>query len=352
MNVKKLLKEIMKMGRRKNRKQKKNKGYLSVNKTPAIETKELEDIVKSRPIKLRFSPTAWSKLLFMRDIGNTEVGGFAITRPDDLLYVKDFFLPKQTCSYATVVFDDVSIADYTDQMIDEGLMPEQFLRIWIHTHPNISASPSRTDEKTFSRVFGKCEWAVMMIIAQDGEIYCKLRVTGGPLPGDFDIPVGVDFDSYDFPASNLEGWLNEYNGKVEEKSFTHSIGPEWYRSKYNRIPGWDGLADDFDDFPGRPSVVDVYRKSRPTEVNIHRNNDSQDFIDNYADLFRQDDDDDDMSAFDIFDLDDDFEQSNMSISDDILEHISPNDMALLNSMSAHERQYFLDDLKNKKKIGD
>jgi len=29
--------------------------------------------------KLRFSPTAWAKLLFLRDRGPTEVGGFGIT---------------------------------------------------------------------------------------------------------------------------------------------------------------------------------------------------------------------------------------------------------------------------------
>src|SRR4051812_35743192 len=39
--------------------------------------------------RLRFSPTAWAKLLFLRDIGDTEVGGFGITPADDLLFVED-----------------------------------------------------------------------------------------------------------------------------------------------------------------------------------------------------------------------------------------------------------------------
>ena len=34
---------------------------------------------------LRFSPTAWGKLLYFRDHGETEIGGFAVTRPGDLL---------------------------------------------------------------------------------------------------------------------------------------------------------------------------------------------------------------------------------------------------------------------------
>ena len=41
------------------------------------------------PPSLRFSPTAWAKLLYLRDLGDTEVGGFGISAADDLLYVED-----------------------------------------------------------------------------------------------------------------------------------------------------------------------------------------------------------------------------------------------------------------------
>ena len=33
------------------------------------------------PPVLRFSPTAWAKLLYFRDRSDTEVGGFGVTRP-------------------------------------------------------------------------------------------------------------------------------------------------------------------------------------------------------------------------------------------------------------------------------
>ena len=38
---------------------------------------------------LRFLPSAWAKLLFLRDYGDTEVGGFGITAADDLLLIED-----------------------------------------------------------------------------------------------------------------------------------------------------------------------------------------------------------------------------------------------------------------------
>ena len=51
---------------------------------------------------LRFSPTAWAKILFMRDAGETEVGGFAISAADDLLLIEDVQLVRQVCDVASV----------------------------------------------------------------------------------------------------------------------------------------------------------------------------------------------------------------------------------------------------------
>src|SRR2546423_9167050 len=97
------------------------------------------------PTVLRFSPTAWAKLLFLRDAGETEIGGFGIAPADDLLFVEDVQLVKQTCTWITAEFDDQSIADLFDDQVDEGRTPEQFFRLFIHTHPGDSAQPSGTD---------------------------------------------------------------------------------------------------------------------------------------------------------------------------------------------------------------
>ena len=37
---------------------------------------------------LRFSPTAWAKLLFLRDADDTEVGGFGISSANDPLLIE------------------------------------------------------------------------------------------------------------------------------------------------------------------------------------------------------------------------------------------------------------------------
>src|SRR6185369_8446210 len=91
-----------------------------------------------RPTVLRFSPAAWAKLLFLRDAGDCEIGGFGIAQADGLLLVTDVALVKQTCNWASVEFDDESVADFFEDQADAGRRPEEFARLWIHTHPGNS----------------------------------------------------------------------------------------------------------------------------------------------------------------------------------------------------------------------
>ncbi len=161
---------------------------------------------------LRFSPTAWAKLLFLRDYGPTEVGGFGISSLDDLLYVEDVQLIEQSCTSVSVIFDDVAVADFFDTLVDAGCRPEQFARLWLHTHPGDCPQPSPTDEKTFTRVFGNTDWAVMFIIAADGPTYARLRFNIGP-GSETELAVAVDY-SRPFAGSDFEAWQDEYCSNV------------------------------------------------------------------------------------------------------------------------------------------
>jgi hypothetical protein len=146
--------------------------------------------------------------LFLRDAGPTEVGGFGVSAADDLLLVEDIRLVQQTGTPTTVLFDDVAVADYFDACVDAGLSPECFARIWIHTHPGASAEPSHTDEQTFARVFGDCDWAVMAILAREGECYARLRFNVGP-GGELRLPIDVTYDLA-FPATDRTAWAEQY----------------------------------------------------------------------------------------------------------------------------------------------
>jgi proteasome lid subunit RPN8/RPN11 len=161
---------------------------------------------------LRFSPTAWAKLLYFRDHGETEIGGFGISAADDLLLMEDFVTVKQDVTVASVSFDDEAVANFFEDQVDAGRKPEQFARVWLHTHPGNSPQPSATDEETFRRVFGKCQWAVMFIVASGGKSYARLQFGVGP-GGQVVIPVEVDY-SHPFGPSNQDAWEAEYNSNI------------------------------------------------------------------------------------------------------------------------------------------
>lgn len=173
--------------------------------------------------RLRFSPMAWAKLLFVRDQGPTEIGGFGIATEGDPLFIQDLVLVQQVCTAITVKFDDEAVADFFDRQIDLGRRPEEFARVWIHTHPGDSAQPSLTDENTFSRVFGKCDWAVMAILARGGESFVRLRFNTGP-KADVEIRTEVDWTK-PFTGSDQAAWLEEYNAAVTDEGPLLSAAP-------------------------------------------------------------------------------------------------------------------------------
>jgi hypothetical protein len=161
------------------------------------------------PPLLRFSPTAWAKLIYLRDAGPTEIGGFGITPSADLLLVEDIQLVRQSCTAVSVEFDDVSVAQMFDENTDARLRPEQFARIWIHTHPGLSAMPSSVDETTFRDVFGRCDWSVMFILAKGGTSYARLQFCAGP-GGALRLPVRIDWRR-PFAGSDEQTWQTEYD---------------------------------------------------------------------------------------------------------------------------------------------
>lgn len=158
---------------------------------------------------LRFTPYAWSKLLYLRDLGQTEVGGFGISSEHDLFLIEDLRLIQQNCTAMTVAFEDEAVADFFDEQIDAGRQPEHFGRVWVHTHPGNSAEPSGTDEETFARVFDSAAWSVMFILAQGGETYARLKFGCGP-GAELFVPVAIAWHA-PFAGSDQDAWEQEYD---------------------------------------------------------------------------------------------------------------------------------------------
>jgi hypothetical protein len=114
------------------------------------------------------------------------------------------------------------VADLFDAMADRGIPPSRFGRVWLHTHPGASVSPSGVDEQTFIRCFGGCDWAVMGILGRTGRTYARLRFNAGPGTA-IVIPSRVDWAGW--PAlvpelpQRLDDWQREYDAFVEVVEF-------------------------------------------------------------------------------------------------------------------------------------
>jgi hypothetical protein len=174
------------------------------------------------PHVLMFAPLAWLKLQWFCHGGDTEIGGFGVSAEDDLLYVEDFVTVRQQVSPVTVRFEDAAVADWLDGCVDRGISPARCARIWLHTHPGSSVTPSDTDEETFARVFGRCDWSLMFILGRTGQTYARLAFAAGP-GGALSVPVQVDWAAWpkvlagcagSLPAL-VEQWQQEYAANVQ-----------------------------------------------------------------------------------------------------------------------------------------
>jgi proteasome lid subunit RPN8/RPN11 len=168
------------------------------------------------------SPLAWLKWQFFCHAGPTEAAAFGLSAENDPLCLDDLLVVRQRVSVVTATFDDAAVADLFDELVDAGLPPARFARVWLHTHPGSSPEPSRTDEATFARAFGGCDWAVMAILGRTGRTYARLRFSAGP-GGSFELPVVVDWSAWPEVATDprqplddrVAEWQREYELLVE-----------------------------------------------------------------------------------------------------------------------------------------
>lgn len=177
---------------------------------------------RAGPGRLVFAPPAWLKLQYLCHAGPTEVAGFGLSAEHDPLYLEDVLVVRQRATPVTVALEDAAVADLFDAMADAGVPPARFARVWVHTHPGASVTPSGTDEATFGRVFGGCDWAVMAILGRTGRTSARLRFAAGP-EAEVALRTAVDWAAWpaavDGPhrslADRLADWREEYATRVE-----------------------------------------------------------------------------------------------------------------------------------------
>lgn len=167
-----------------------------------------------------FTPYSWAKLCFIRDIGDTEIGCFGMAETDDPLLLTDIHLPEQECTLATVDLDGQSLLNYRAACRQAGLDEKHSFRVWIHTHPKMSANPSHTDETTYEQLFSGADWGVMLIVSKTGDEYARVRYGGDGPQADAELGIAIDY-SVPFSKSNHADWEAIYRAAVSVKTYTN-----------------------------------------------------------------------------------------------------------------------------------
>lgn len=173
-------------------------------------------------LRLRMAPTAWAKLRYMCTSSDTEIGGFGVSSSKDPLLVTEFHLIKQECTGATVELDDEALAEYVEDQVALGRHPSECLRIWIHTHPSKSTTPSNTDWEMFKEKFTECDWSLMAIMGSDGDTSEGHLWITYPDCGFITLPsIEIEW-SLPITEANPEDWAKELKEKVSTpaRSFT------------------------------------------------------------------------------------------------------------------------------------
>jgi len=246
---------------------KSNKNKTTVNLNPTTTTTKKSEPLKIVRKNLMFSGSAMAKLLWCRDKGGTEIAGFGISSKEDPLYIKEFCLVKQDASVAYVEMDDDGLVEFIEKMDDRGLDPCEYLRIWIHTHPGSSPSPSGKDEETFRTEFSNCNWSVMAILARGNQFYARIKMN--EINFAVDIEHEVNWSDMKSELLDVTAWETEFEECVKTTSYSHSYYQGMGVGNNN---GWEDY-DGFETMVSNPSYS--YRHSNVNQgqgqTNVSRN---------------------------------------------------------------------------------
>lgn len=164
---------------------------------------------------------------------NREVSGFGVAYdPERPLYIDDFAIISQ-CSHVTFTsIAEDALATYYEEMADRGFEVKQFGRVWIHTHPEMSASPSSIDENTFIDRFGDADWAVMAIMSKTGDSYARLKINNFVIRTEQKLSWHVDWDAFNsaqLSNPDFSAWARELHDLVELPSlqYEHEETVRW-----------------------------------------------------------------------------------------------------------------------------
>ncbi len=149
-----------------------------------------------------------------RDMGDTEVTGFFITKKGHPLKVVDAVIIEATCTPASVDIKPKAITAMYAEQIKQGIYPDQ-LQIWWHTHPGNSPQPSGQDWATFKELCRDRTLNVMYILARGDQEFAHIGVT--------DLKSGITVSEDLAVKHHHTNWTQIKTWAELEEEFTESV---------------------------------------------------------------------------------------------------------------------------------
>ena len=114
---------------------------------------------------------------------STLVADYSERAAGKIIYnISDMFIPDQTVTTTTVSSEPLQIATMWQEVKKErGLDPKDLTSLmanagaWCHSHVNMEAKPTGTDEEQWQALIGRAQSPkAMLIFNQKGDIYCRI----------------------------------------------------------------------------------------------------------------------------------------------------------------------------------
>lgn len=195
-------------------------------------------------IKLKLTLRVVEKMRAYKEaVGSREFTAYGITDIEDPLLVTDVYTVKHEASMGSFETDTDDLAKTQYELLEKGLEPFQYSRIWIHTHPGSSKpSPSGEDRGCMTNAYGDFDHAVMLIFDEKIEnSYAELQYGGR----DVNLPImrdelDVTIVDPDITDNMREEWKKEAREKSSCKTYTPIMNhyANNYRSNLDKVnPG-------------------------------------------------------------------------------------------------------------------
>ena len=216
-----------------------------------IKTQTIETIVGAeRPLEVVFTLEAWAKIEhFVKKSKSDEVSGFGIGSVDNPMKVEDFHLIKQVVGGTHTEIEGPALAEHVALMARQGIEPFRCMRVWIHSHPFSSntPSPSGTDTDTILNVLGEADWAVMVIVSSEcqpsttyAELMARIPFLNRKLR--IKIDVKVPWESVLNP-SQVESLDSEFTANVSKRQIGAIVKYSGGTKSVSVWPGGEGYFD-------------------------------------------------------------------------------------------------------------